>query len=193
MVRKLVITGGPSAGKTNITRLLASEFPDRLVLVPESATAVYERENTHWTLLDTDGRRGIQRRMYHYQLQNEELLAAANPGRILLLDRGTVDGATYWPDGPEAFFKDRNTSLEAELARYDVVVWLETVAVTGEYRREADNEKRFESAEEAIRKGLELLDVWGQHPRFHIVPADKDWERKVDAVRALISQFLPPA
>ena len=42
-MRRIVLTGGPGAGKTVISSALADRFADRLVLVPESATQVYTR------------------------------------------------------------------------------------------------------------------------------------------------------
>ena len=54
--------------------------------------------------------------------------SALYPERILLCDRGTLDGAAYWPGEPEEFFAAIGTSLEAELARYDAVIFFETAA-----------------------------------------------------------------
>ena len=40
---------------------------------------------------------------------------------LLLCDRGTVDGAAYWPGEPHHFFDEIESTLERELARYDAV------------------------------------------------------------------------
>lgn len=45
------------------------------------------------------------------------------PDRILLCDRGTIDGAAYADGDPQDFFASVNTTFEAELARYDGVIF----------------------------------------------------------------------
>src|SRR4029079_18805765 len=97
------------------------------------------------------GRHDAQRRMYRLQLEQEERLARAHPGKILLLDRGTIDGAAYWPEGPEDFWRDIGTTIDKELARYDAVIMLETCAAIGLYDNDASNPVRFESSDAAIQ------------------------------------------
>src|SRR6476661_5391894 len=101
--RRIVLTGGPGAGKTVISRRLAAARPDRFVLVPEAATQVYDALQTRWDRLDVEGRRDVQRRIYRLQVEQERRLADAHPDKVLLLDRGTIDGAAYWPEGPDDY------------------------------------------------------------------------------------------
>ena len=61
MIRRIVLTGGPGAGKTVISQQIAQSTPDRYLLVPEAATQVYEQMRTRWDLLDLPGRRDVQR------------------------------------------------------------------------------------------------------------------------------------
>jgi predicted ATPase len=153
---KVVLTGAPGSGKTVLTALLAAERPDRFAPVPEAATQVYARLRTRWDRLDRAGRYDAQRRMYHLQLEQEARLAADTPGKVLLLDRGTVDGAAYWPDGPEPFWRDVGTTHARELARYDAVILLETAAALGLYDGDASNAVRFEDASAALAAGETL-------------------------------------
>ena len=39
--RIIVLTGGPSAGKTAVQQVASEQFGDRLVLVPEAATLLF--------------------------------------------------------------------------------------------------------------------------------------------------------
>ncbi|MEO6436843.1 MAG: AAA family ATPase, partial [Tepidisphaeraceae bacterium] len=116
--RKIVITGGPGSGKTVITHALASEGPDRFVLVLEAATQVYTMLQTRWDKLDLAGRHDVQRRIYRLQIDQEARLTAEHPHQTLLLDRGTIDGAAYWPEGADAYWRDLGTTHELELQRY---------------------------------------------------------------------------
>src|SRR5206468_9075050 len=130
---RFVLTGGPGAGKTVITQRLARDDAEKVVLVPEAATQIYDRLQTRWDKLDIVGRRDVQRKIFHLQTAQEDALAAANPDKILLLDRGTIDGAAYWPDGPDEYWRDLDTTLSQQLARYHMVIWLETCATLGLY------------------------------------------------------------
>src|SRR3954452_22879758 len=152
-MHRIVLTGGPGAGKTVVAHRLAAAQPDRFALVPEAATQVYDALQTRWDRLDIEGRRDVQRRIYRVQIEQEARLAAEHPGKILLLDRGTIDGAAYWPEGPDDYWRDLGSTLPAELARYEQVIWMQTCAAVGAYDGDASNSCRFEDAEGAVASG----------------------------------------
>jgi predicted ATPase len=190
---KIVLTGGPGAGKSVLSAALAARWPGRVVRVPESATSVYARLGTRWDKLDLDGRRRVQRMIYHNQVEQEQAAAAhSGPGadKLLLLDRGTIDGAAYWPDGPAAYWADLGTTVAAELARYDGVIWLETAAALGIYDGDASNSVRFESPAAAVESGRLLKTLWGGHPQLHHVGAFVSMADKIDAVDEIVRIFL---
>jgi len=188
-MKKIVITGGPGSGKTVITAAIAAEEPDRFALVPEAATQVYTQLQTRWDKLDLAGRHDAQRRMYRLQLDQESRLAAADPMKILLLDRGTVDGSAYWPEGPDAFWRDVGTTHEAELARYDAVILLETCATLGLYDGATSNFCRFEDAAAALRSSEQLKQLWAGHPHLVYVDSLPELDDKIHAVRAALRQL----
>jgi hypothetical protein len=183
---RIVLTGGPGAGKTLLTEALASQFPDRFALVPEAATQVYGNLQTRWDLLDLLGRREVQRRIYLLQREQEERLAHHHPDKILLLDRGTIDGAAYWPDGAEDYWQDLGTDHATELSRYDTVIWLETAATLGIYDGPASNACRFEDPAGAVASGKRLLELWGPHPNLKHVGAFANFDDKLAAVREVL-------
>ena len=188
MMKRIVLTGGPGSGKTVVSRRLAEANPDRFVLVPEAATQVYTALQTRWDRLDLTGRRDVQRRIYHTQVQQEARLAREHPTKILLLDRGTIDGASYWPDGPDDYWRDLGTTCAVELKRYDAVIWLETCAALGAgmYDGDASNACRFEDAPAAVAAGQRLLALWRDHPNLKHVGAFAVLDEKVQAVSELI-------
>jgi predicted ATPase len=186
-MKRIVLTGGPGAGKTVISSAIAAADPARYVRVPEAATQIYDLLQTRWDRLDLVGRRGVQRRIYHLQRQQEEALAAAHPDRILLLDRGTIDGAAYWPEGAESYWSDLGTSAQAELARYDAVAWLQTSATLGLYDHDASNPCRFEHPEAAIASGDLLKVLWAGHPRLFQVEACRELTDKIAAVKRILA------
>jgi predicted ATPase len=185
-VGRIVLTGGPGAGKTTVGRRIVARHPDRFVLVPEAATQVYDALRTRWDRLDVEGRREVQRRIYRLQVEQEQRMARDHRDRILLLDRGTVDGAAYWPDGAADYWRDLGTDHATELRRYDAVIWLQSCAVLGLYDGSSSNACRFEDSAAAIDTGERLLELWRAHPRLHRVDACGTLEEKVAAVELLI-------
>jgi len=186
-MKRIVLTGGPGAGKTVITSRLALQFPGQFVRVPEAATQTYARLQTRWDKLDPAGRRDVQREIYHTQVEQESRLAVEFPGHVLLLDRGTIDGAAYWPDGAAEYWHDLGTTHEAELARYDAVFWLETAAALGIYDGEASNACRFEDLQGAVDSGKLLLRLWDGHANLKHVGAFANMEDKFSAVQEALA------
>src|SRR5437588_10569622 len=157
---RIVLTGGPGAGKTTVAAAVAAAEPRVFVIVPEAATCVYDLLQTRWDRLEAEGRRDVQRRIFRLQREHEESAAREHPGKVLLLDRGSVDGAAYWPDGAEDYFRDVGTTHAAELRRYDAVIWLESAAVLGIYDGCRSNPCRFEDPAAAVATGQRLCEVW---------------------------------
>jgi predicted ATPase len=187
-MRRIVLTGGPGSGKTVIAALLARQCPDRFVCIPEAASQVYAELGTRWDRLDDAGRRDLQRRIYRLQRAQEEQFAD-DPSRIMLLDRGTVDGSAYWPDGFDAYWLDLGTTREVELARYDAVIWLQTAAILGLYDGSASNACRSEDAAGAVETGQRLLQAWEGHPGLVQVGAFVDLNEKLAEVSRVVDAW----
>jgi hypothetical protein len=138
-----------------------------------------------------------QRAIYHVQRNLEDAQAAAYPDRILLCDRGTLDGAAYWPGEPGDFFASVGSTMEAELAHYDAVLFFETAAAGG-IRIEGGNPIRIESVDEAVAVDARLHQLWATHPRFLFVPHNASFFKKITyglaALEALVAQLpcAPP-
>lgn len=161
-----MLTGGPGGGKTTAADLLRRELGERVVVVPEAATMLFGGGFPR--VEDIDARKATQTAIYHVQRGAEDVVAAQYADRVLLCDRGTVDGAAYWPNDPDHFFESVDSSLEAELARYDAVVFFETAAVGG-IDIEGGNPTRTENLPEAVALDRALQDLWSQHPHFLLV------------------------
>jgi len=188
-IRTLVLTGGPGAGKTTVAARLAQRYPQSVVVVPEAATQIYRQLGVRWRELDAAARREFQRRVLELQLQQEELFRRANPRALLLLDRGTVDGAAYWPDGPESFFAHFGTTLHRELARYDAVIWLESTAAGRAYADQRTNPFRQEDAAAAVALAAALARLWQAHGRFERVGLYQTIDAKVAAVETVLRRW----
>src|SRR6188768_782853 len=174
--RRIVLTGGPGGGKTTAADLLRRELGQRVVIVPEAATILFAGGFPRSQ--QDDANRAAQNAIFHVQRNLEDVQSALYPERVLLCDRGTVDGAAYWHDGQEAFFRLQGTSLAGELSRYDAVVFFETAAVAG-LSIEGGNPVRQESLEQARLLDARLRTLWSLHRRFLFVPHDQSFFRKL--------------
>ncbi len=165
---RIVLTGGPGGGKTTAAQLFRREIGERVVVVPETATMLFTGgfprvEAPH-------ARAATQRAIFHAQRAIEDVQRARYPGRVLLCDRGTIDGAAYWPrEEPADFFTTAGTTLEQELARYDAVLFFETAAA-GDIEIEGGNPTRTEDNAEARRLDARLRELWSQHSDFRFIP-----------------------
>jgi hypothetical protein len=173
---RIVITGGPGGGKTTAGDFFRRELGERVVLVPETATLLFSGNFPRSTV--PEAIRATQHAIFHVQRSLENVQAATYPERILLCDRGTVDGAAYWPDGTDAFFASLGTTLEAELERYDGVVFFESAA-TGGYEVDGNNPVRIETTSQAALLDRKLFDLWSRHPRFSHVPNSASFFKKI--------------
>lgn len=173
---RIALTGGPGAGKTTAADLFRREIGDAVIVVPEAATILFAGGFPRVT--EDTAQRSLQRAIFEVQHSLEDIQATRYPDRVLLCDRGTVDGAAYWPDGAAEFFSVMNSSHEAELARYDIVIFFETSAVGG-LSFESGNRYRTESNTEAVALDQRLRELWSPHPRFHLVPHSTSFLRKI--------------
>lgn len=174
---RVVLTGGPGGGKTTAADLYRREIGDQVVVVPEAATILYMGGFPRGG--ENGVRKATQRAIYQVQMNLEDAQAAHYRSRVLLCDRGTIDGAVYWPTEPKDYFEHLGTSLEKELSRYDAVLFFETAAVGG-ISIEGGNPARIESVEEALMLDHKLKKLWSQHPRFVFVPHDRSFIKKVN-------------
>jgi hypothetical protein len=163
---KLVLTGGPSGGKTTLAQAIQREYGDQVVIVPEAASILWSGGWPRRT--NREGVRHQQRAIYYIQREMEQLIATENAHRLLICDRGSLDGLAYWPDrdDPFAYLKSLNTKLEDEVDRYDWVLHLDTPRASG---YDTSNPLRNESHEEALKLNDRIREAWNHHPRRFVV------------------------
>ena len=173
---RIALSGGPGGGKTTAADLFRREIGDSVIIVPESATMLFAGgfPRVH----ESTAQRSVQKAIFEVQRSLEDIQRKLYPDRVLLCDRGTVDGAAYWPDGPDGFFEAMGSTHGAELARYDTVIFFETAAVGG-ISVEGGNRFRTETEEQAVALDARLRDLWSAHPNFHLVPHDTSFLRKI--------------
>jgi predicted ATPase len=184
---KIVITGGPGGGKTTALDLIQRELKKEVKVVPEAATMLFEhglsREN------EFDKVKLLQVAIYKMQLNLEESFHSLHPDRLLICDRGSLDGLAYWPNSEASFFETIQSTSEEEFGRYDAVIFFQTAAATGEDIK-SNNPYRYEDASLAIKLDEKLKEVWQRHPNFHYVPSNSSFMRKINHGLITINHVL---
>lgn len=183
--KRIVLTGGPGAGKTAILELIRLFFCEHLHRLPEAAGIVFgggfPRDGT------VVRRQAAQRAIYHVQRELENGVSEGNHA-IVLCDRGTVDGAAYWA-GPGDLWSSVGTTHDAEMSRYDVVIHLETPGANDGY--DHSNPLRVETAAEALAVDRRIAAAWATHPRVFTVAATTDFLTKAARAIEILREEMP--
>ena len=103
---RIVVTGGPGGGKTTAVDLFRREIGDRVVIVPEAATILFQGGFPRSTM--NRAKFFAQTAIFHVQRELEATIDGDNAA-IVLCDRGTVDGSAYW-SGPGDLFASVGTT-----------------------------------------------------------------------------------
>src|SRR5690242_10496365 len=177
VAKRVVLTGGPGAGKTAVLELIHLFFCEHVTTLPEAASIVFAGRFPRSARPAL--RQAAQRAIYHVQ-RELEAVADADHSAVVICDRGTIDCAAYWTGGSDLFTSVGSTR-ELELARYDAVIHLRTPTVSTAYNRR--NPLRIESLEEAAAIDAQIAAAWSDHPHRFVVDATEDFLHK--AARAL--------
>jgi predicted ATPase len=184
--RKVVLTGGPGAGKTAILEFMRLAFCRHVVILPEAAGILFgggfPRNRSDVRL------RAAQRAIFHVQRQLEAGTEGENAA-IVVCDRGTPDGSAYWP-GPGTLWEAVGTRMEDELSRYAAVIHLRTPGEANGYNYR--NPLRTESVEEALEIDERIGKIWAPHPGYVEVPATDDFLVKARRALTLLRDQVPP-
>jgi predicted ATPase len=182
--RRIVLTGGPGAGKTAVLEMMRKTLCEHVKVVPEAASIVFGGGFPRGAHLDE--RRAAQRAIFFVQRELEAAVMVNNVS-IALCDRGTIDGLAYWP-GPDELWSEVGTTLDEQLARYHAVIHLRTPSVEG-YNHQ--NPLRVESAIEAAAIDARIATAWAKHPRRFEVASMPDFIAKVARVIEIVRNELP--
>ena len=182
----IVVTGGPSGGKTTFLEVLQKELGGKIAIVPEAASILYRggfpRRNSEKAKIHA------QKAIYHTQKQLEELIIEETSAELVLCDRGSLDGYAYWPKpSSQHFFESIQTSLEAELRRYDWVIHMDTAHAD---MYDTQNPLRIEDHNEAIALNELIKKIWSSHPRQIVISSNTDFIQKLNLASQIVRSIL---
>ena len=196
-IKKIVITGGPCAGKSTAMSWIQNAFSARgytVLFVPETATELITGGVAPWTC-GTNVE--YQKCQVELQLTKERLFLQAAKTmpkeRILIVcDRGVMDNKAYMND---AEFEEVLSVLggnEVEYRdSYDAVFHLVTAANGAvEFYSNANNAARYETVEQAIALDDRLISCWTGHRHFRVIDNSTGFEEKMRRLETEIAIFL---
>lgn len=171
-MQKIVLTGGPSVGKTTVIEILASRY---YKVIPEAARMIIEEEK----IKNSDALPWKDIGKFQNLVAKRQLeLEAKATGDVVFFDRGIVDGYAYCKIGnapvPELILNDSRN-------RYDKVFFLESIGI---YVEDSVRSKTFEDGLKIHNKIMEAYLEFGYTPIA--VPALSP-ERRVDFILSLIN------
>lgn len=202
-VKRIVLTGGPCAGKTTALVRITEHFSNlgfKVFTVPEVPT-MYSQGG--WSYLTPNARLYYEGELAILQTQLAledsfmRMAETCNKPTFIVCDRGTMDISAYIaPDMWEDLCRRCNTDTALLRSRYDAVLHLVSAADGAEqYYTLATNATRYEQADE---HGLQIardLDkkvnrAWTGHPHLRVINNHDNFDTKINRVLKEISNVL---
>lgn len=196
-IRKIVITGGPCAGKSTAMSWVQNAFSAKgytVLFVPETATELISGGVAPWTCGTNAEYQKCQVRL---QLEKERLFLRAartmNAEKILIVcDRGLLDNRAYMNEQEFAeVIADVGVSEVEMRDSYDAIFHLVTAARgKEEFYTFENNVARYETPEEARALDDRLLASWAGHPHLRVIDNTTDFTEKMRRLISEISSVL---
>lgn len=198
-ISRIVLTGGPAAGKTTLISRILKEFtPEdgwKVIMIPETATELISGFGIGpfpgcMSMLD------FQYYVIEDQLHKEHLAlraAEAVPEEkvLVIYDRAVFDDKAYISDEEFRTVLAHFGKTEEELlGGYDAVLHLVSCAKGAEFAYNYGNAARYESVEQARVIDDNTIRAWSAHPSLHIIDNSVDFEDKINRAIAAIYRVL---
>ena len=196
-ITKIVITGGPCAGKTTAMSWIQNAFAKlgyTVLFVDETATQLITGGAAPW--LSTSNR---DFQWHLLQLQEAKEKAFANIARtmesdkaLIVCDRAAMDNCAYMTEQEFGWvLRQMETNKVMLRDQYDAVFHLVTAAKGAEkYYTLSNNQARTETVEEAAALDDKLIAAWTGHPHFRIIDNSTGFEEKMLRLIREITVFL---
>ena len=202
-ITRIVLTGGPAAGKTTLISRVLKEFKQdegwKVITIPETSTELISGFGIKpfggcVSMLD------FQDFVVADQLHKEQLALKAaqmvpEERVIVLYDRALFDNKAYVSDDEfRQVLSHFGLTEQQALTHYDTVLHLVSCAKGAEFAYNFGNEARYEPLEVAREKDELTLRAWSAHPNVHVIDNSVDFEDKIArGLRAVYAAIGRPA
>ncbi len=196
-INKIVLTGGPCAGKTTALNWISNYFSKRgytVLFVPETATELISNGVAPWTCGTNYDYQTFQTRLQKVkeQIFEEAAKTMKNSKILIVCDRGMLDNKAYMKEAEfKRLLKEMGTNETKERDSYDAVFHLESAAKgKEEVYTLANNQARTETVEQARALDDKIISSWTGHPHLRIIDNSTDFEEKLERLLKEIASFL---
>lgn len=192
-IEKIVITGGPCAGKSTALSRIQTEFTQlgyNVLIVAEAATELIMGGITPINCSS------FQNYLLMMQLQKEQIyeMAATEMNcekTLIVCDRGALDNKAYMTEKAFSDALDELGTNEISLRdNYGAVFHLTTAAKGTEFYSLQNNAARIETPEQAVEIDDKLIAAWTGHPHFRVIDNSNEFEDKIRRLIVEIASFL---
>lgn len=203
-IKRIVLTGGPCAGKTTALVKVIEHFSSlgyKVFTIPEVPT-MFTQAGMNYLTNNHDFFYEGEKATLEIQLALEDkfmkMAEACTEPTVIVCDRGAMDISAYMqPEMWEKITSDVGTST-AELRdnRYDAVLHLVSAADGAEqFYTTSNNASRNEAADEEGLKIARMLDkkvieAWTGHSHLRVINNHEDFDKKLNRVLMEISNVL---
>jgi predicted ATPase len=185
--KRIVITGGPGAGKTALLEIARKNLCEHVAILPEAATIIFSGGFMRSDSIPS--KKAAQRAIFYVQRELENMVQDEGKSSVALCDRGTLDSLAYWPSTEDEFWKEVDSTKEKELAKYAVIIHLRTPIAEHGYNN--INPVRIETAIQAHAIDERIAAVWKDHPRRFFVNSGEDFIVKISHAMKLLTEEIP--
>ena len=196
-INKIVLTGGPCAGKTTALTWISNYFSKRgytVLFVPETATELIANGVAPWTCKTNYEYQTFQIRLQKIkeQIFDDAAKTMKNNKILIVCDRGVLDNNAYMKDVEfKRILKEFGTNEIQERDSYDAVFHLVSAAKGKEdVYTLSNNVARTENLEEARNLDDRIISAWTGHPHFRIIDNSTEFEEKLERLLKEIALFL---
>ena len=189
-ITKIVLTGGPAAGKTTLISRILKEFKQedgwRVITIPETATELI----SGFGIKPFGGCMSMlkfQDFVIADQIHKEELALKAaevvpEENVLIIYDRALMDDTAYISDEEfaETLYRFGGRTEERVLKGYDAVLHLVTCAKGAEFAYNLGNAARSESLDYAKEMDDRTLRAWSGHHNLRIIDNAINFEDKMN-------------
>ena len=176
-IKKIVLTGGPCAGKTTALVKIVEYFSGIWNYLTPNRQLYYE------------GERAILETQLSLEDQFYRLAEVCEKPVLIVCDRGAMDISAYIkPEEWQEITQMVDTDSDKLRQRYDAVLHLVSAADGAEqYYTTATNATRYEKARELDKK---VINAWSGHSHLRVINNHDDFNAKLNRVIKEISNVL---
>ncbi|WP_279170159.1 AAA family ATPase [Prevotella denticola] len=197
-MKRIVLTGGPCAGKTTALVKVIEHFSSlgyKVFIIPEVPTLFSQAGMDYLTdnhAFFYEGEKATLETQLDLEDRFTRMAETIKTPTIIVCDRGTMDISAYMkPEMWEEITAAAGTSSEQLRARYDAVLHLVSAADGAEqFYTTANNAERTEGLELARELDKKIIQAWSEHPHLRVINNHENFDTKINRVLQEISNVL---